>query len=147
MNKLITWIKPFAIFGLAIAIPAGWFWLVVSDTFVSDFLGHGMLLIVFIVFWLIMEAAAQADPTLSESPLHKLVGRYSNTRDKRTKIVAIAAGLITGSAFMDSPHGGFSLLAVILAYYGICLVFGTRELRWDVTPAIIKRWINRKSPD
>ena len=43
------------------------------------------------------------------------------------------------------PFAIFDLAIAILVYYGICLVFGTQELRTDVMPTFIKCWFSRKN--
>jgi len=141
-NKLTKSLGPFVIFGIALAILAGWIFLQLK--FDGDFLLLVEILAIFLFFWLIIEAAAQANPNQVASPLRKFLSRYSNRRDRVIVLIASLAVLIV--LFITSFLQGNPLLIIVLSiisaivvYYGICLLFGTRDLRDLVVPSFIKR--------
>ncbi len=147
-NKLTKSLGPFVIFGIALAILAGWVFL--QSKFDGGFLMLVEILAVFLFFWLIIEAAAQANPNQVVSPLSKFLGKYSNRRDKVVAFMAPVAVLIV--LFVISLFNGnpfliivLSLIGAVVVYYGICLLFGTRELRDQVVPNFIKQIVFHKN--
>ncbi len=146
-NKLTKSLGPFVIFGIALAVLAGWFFL--QAKFDWGFSGFVEILAVFLFFWLIIEAAAQANPDQVVSPLRKFLGKYSNRRDGVVVLVASVAVLIVLSA-TSLLNGNpvlvivVSIIGAVVVYYGICLLFGTRELRGLVIPNFIKQIVFHK---
>jgi hypothetical protein len=132
-----------------LAALAGWIFLL--SKFDGDFMGLVEILAILVFFWLIMEAAAKANPGQVESPLGRFLGRYSNRRDK--VVVCFAFLAVLAVLFLTSfLHGNLFLTIVVsvtgtvAAYYGICRLFGTQELRDQVLPEFIKRTIFPKDP-
>jgi len=150
MNKRLTgWIKPFATFGLALAILAGWIF--VSAKYDGAIPAQTAFLVYFLFFVLIVEAASQADPDQVTSPINSFFARYSNRRD-RIVIVAAYAVLVITLAVMPKLEGNGLLAAAVLigsiaVFHGICLAFGTQELKEKVIPQGIQRFLSRKSID
>jgi hypothetical protein len=140
-NKLTKSLSPFVIFGIALAILAGWIFL--QSRFNGDFLLFVGTLAIFLFFWLIIEAAARANPNQVTSPLGKFLSKYPNRRDRVVICIAWLAVLLV--LFITSFLPGNPLLITVLSiivaaivYYVICLLFGSRELRESVIPNFIK---------
>jgi hypothetical protein len=141
-NKLTKSLSPFVIFAIALAILAGWIFL--QSKFDGDFLGLVELLAIFLFFWLVIEAAAQANPNQVTSPLGNFLSKYSNHRDRVVVCIAWLGVLIV--LFITSfLHGNLFLISVlsiigaVVVYYGVCLLFGTQDLRDKVIPNFIKK--------
>jgi len=109
----------------------------------------------FIGLWLLAEAAFQMFPGEQRTtlPLYRLVWRYPSPRDKLVAGVALAAffailylavRLLMENVFFWAVKLGLAIATVLvtwLAYYGICYLFGSQELREGVTPKLIKGWL------
>ncbi len=128
-------ISPFLIFGLAVTILLSWGWLVGSNP--TTFLVNLMPVIFFVVFELIIEAASQANPIQVQSPVLKLIGRYSNIHDKYVVMIALATWLMVMCIFLSVIDSGFwAFVTGGLAFLGVSLAFGTIELRSDMLKTI-----------
>jgi hypothetical protein len=148
-NRLIKWVKPFVTFGIALAMLAGWVFLV--SRYDWAFLGQIGALVYFLFFVLIVESASQANPSQVASPIKNFFAKYSSRRDKVVVITAYAGALLV--LFISMRNGNHLLISAVLAtsalavYYGICLVFGTRELKELVLPYLIKKKFYKESID
>jgi hypothetical protein len=85
----------------------------------------------------------------------QLVGRFRMLRDKVVGGIALAAFFVilflSVRFLMENEFSwvvklSFAILAVLitwLAYYGICYLLGTQELRDGVTPTFVRKWLQR----
>jgi hypothetical protein len=149
-NRLMKWVKPFATFGLALAILAGWIFLVVRYTWA--FLAQAEVLVIFLFFLLIVEVASQADPSLVASPIRNFLAKYSNRRDRVVIIVIYAIAFLVLSILSMLKENRFLLMVLLIigavaVSYGICLAFGSQELKERVIPHLIKKKLYNKAVD
>lgn len=107
--------------------------------------------------WFFAEAAYRAFPgeACNLSPLHQLVGRYSLTRDRIVAglalsaffvILYLAVWLLMGNEFVPGVKVGLAVGTVLLtwlAYYGICYLFGSQELRRGAAPKLLNDLLQR----
>ena len=145
-NRLINWVKPFITFGIAVALLAGWIFL--NFSYDLDFFTGVDILVFYLFFILIVEAASQANPDQVNSPIKNFFDKYSNRRDKAVVIIANSAVLIILlliSTISIHPFLKMTLLiaGAIATYYGICYLFGTQELIENIVPRIIKKRFNK----
>jgi len=90
-----------------------------------------------------------------DTPLYQLVGRFPTLRDKLVGGFALAAffvilyfsvRLLMENEFFWLVKLVLAILALLvtwLAYYGICYLFGSQELRDGVTPNFVRKWFQR----
>ncbi len=101
----------------------------------------------FLGLWFLAEAAFLfAQGEYRQTPLYQLVWRYSQLRDKVVSGIALAAlfttlylsvWLLMENSFSWPVKLALAIATVLvswLAYYGLCLLLGTQELRENVTP-------------
>ena len=116
----------------------------------------GILTLFFLLgFGLIIEALSQPDPSEFQTPFYKLIGRYTNRRDRLVAslsfIVFILVLYLPTFLFSDMEINWvlklalfvlFALLAFWL-YFVVASHFGSHELRDNVTPRILKRYLEK----
>jgi hypothetical protein len=110
----------------------------------------------FVGLWFFAEAAflvAQGENRLT--PLYQLVWRYHAVRDKMVAGIALlaffsilymAVWLLMDVEFFWAVKLSLAIATVLvtwLVYYGICYMFGSRDLRDGVTPKFIQDWFRR----
>ncbi len=149
-HRLMNWVKPFATFVLALAILTGWIFL--GSRYDWAFLAHTGVLVYFLFFLLIVEAASQADPGQVASPTGNFLAKYPKRRDRVVMLVAcIIAWMIP--SFASMLKGGRLLPTILLAVgtiaipYGICLAFGSQELKDSFIPRLIRKKFQNKPLD
>jgi hypothetical protein len=151
-NKWISWLKPFLTFGIALATLGGCILIFVHKGAALEIIGALLLPLAFpLFFWLVMEAAAQADPSQLESPLAKFKKKYPNSRDRTVVLSGYVILYIAYSCTLVFEHDNkwiFALtwIAAVVMTYGIYVMFGSQELKAKVIPKWVKRVMLRKKP-
>ncbi|MBN2388865.1 MAG: hypothetical protein JXB85_17750 [Anaerolineales bacterium] len=105
--------------------------------------------------WFFVEAAFQMSPGEQRQtlPLYRLVWRYNSLRDKFVAGIALAVFFsilfLAVAVLMENMFfwvikltlAVATVLLTWLAYYGICYLFGSQELRDEGIPKFIRGWI------
>ena len=147
MNKrLKAWLKALVLLICAIALAAAIYLYVMQDAFHIELLDRLWPLGIILSIWLAIEAANQSDvEPYNDTPLFNLIGKYRHIRDK----VVFSVALVTVLIFNVLPiYRGNSLwiwLGLnVMIFYGICFIFGTKDLHEGVTPRFLKRFLHRE---
>jgi hypothetical protein len=119
---------------------------------------HDALRLRYIVgIWFLAEAGFLMFPGEARRslPLYQLVWKYPSLRDKFAAglalvaffaVLFVAVWQLTENEFFWAVKLGLAIATVLvswLAYYGICYLFGTQELRDGVMPKFVKKWLQR----
>jgi hypothetical protein len=94
--------------------------------------------------WLAIEAANQSDiEPYNDTPLFDMIGKYRRTRDKVVLGVALLTVLVLNALPIRGVDFWIWLALNVLAFYGICFIFGTKDLHEGVTPRFLRRFLHR----
>ena len=110
----------------------------------------------FVGIWFFAEAAfLWVGGERVATPLYQLVGRFRSGRDKVVAGIALAfffvilylsVWLLMANEFYWAVKLALAIACVLLTwlvYYGICLLFGSPELRKGIVPMFAKGWFRR----
>ena len=114
-----------------------------------------VLILLLLGIFLILEGLSQPNPGALKTPLYREIGKYSNKRDRFVAGISFAVFLLVlmlASSLLSHNRSiefivkvGLSSLLAVGSYYAIRFSFGSQELREDMIPKALRRYLEKRN--